>query len=322
MKKLWLIGFALCVLCSGVVAYGVTSVFLKTSGDRAFNIFDVHLSLFHPAPHPAPKNETSLFKEEAALGVPHKALYKVELVERNSSAQVVNISGEMYFEWKPVCGAWTTNHRFNILYEYADNPQLRMVSDFTTYEQMNGSGFDFNSRRRRNGELYEELRGHAVMSSDGGAGEAEYTLPDTLQFDLPPGTLFPMAHSLAVLKAAREGKTFSRNIIFDGSDQEGPAEVNTFIGPVFDTASLVGSFPGAVDKTLLTSPARHVRLAFFPLSSANPDSDYEMDMVLHENGVISDMRVDYKAFAVTQKLVGLEKLSGENCAIKPVVTRQ
>ncbi len=38
-----------------------------------------------------------------------------------------------------------------------------------------------------------------------------------------------------------------------------------------------------------------------------------MNMVLQDNGVISDMRVDYKDFSVTQKLIGLEPVKAESC---------
>jgi hypothetical protein len=34
---------------------------------------------------------------------------------------------------------------------------------------------------------------------------------------------------------------------------------------------------------------------------------------LHDNGVISDMVVDYKDFSVTQKLIGLESLPRVSC---------
>lgn len=250
---------------------------------------------------------------DVAQVAPHKAIYKIEMVEKRSGTQVLDISGEMFFEWKPVCEAWTTDHRFNLLYSYADSPPMRITSDFATYERHAGDTFDFNSRRRRDGELYEELRGQATMPSHTAAGQALFTLPDGLSFDLPSGTLFPMAHTMAVIKAAREGKKFYAATIFDGSDEEGPAEVNAFIGaPVNAMAQIAPS--ATIDSALINVPAWNVRLAFFPLNSDEADSDYEMNVVFHENGVISDMIVEYKDFTVTQKLVALERVRGADCA--------
>lgn len=246
---------------------------------------------------------------ELARIAPHKALYKIEMVEKRGS-QVLNISGDMFFEWKPGCEAWTTDHRFNLNYEYPDSPPMRITSDFTTYERFDGDSFDFHSRRRRDGEMYEQLRGRATMAKDG--GEAGFTMPDGLIFDLPQGTLFPMGHTMAVLRAIRQGQKFFSATIFDGSDIEGPTEVNAFIGGPADVSGWQET-SGAIDKTLLSGPAHHIRLAFFPLARVEPDSDYEMSIVLHENGIISDMYVEYKDFSVTQKLVGLESVKAEGC---------
>src|SRR5262245_3315273 len=117
------------------------------------------------------------------LLAPHQALYKIEMVSKKSSTQIINIGGEMFFDFKPVCDAWTTSHRFNLSYEYADSPPLKVTSTFSTYEMQDGKSFDYNSRRRRNGEIYEELRGEASL--DGAkTGKALYSKPDKLSFDL------------------------------------------------------------------------------------------------------------------------------------------
>jgi hypothetical protein len=54
-------------------------------------------------------------------------------------------------------------------------------------------------------------------------------------------------------------------------------------------------------------------MAFFPLANDSESSDYEMDVVLHDNGVISAMTVDYGEFSVSQKLVALEKVDAPVC---------
>ena len=44
--------------------------------------------------------------------VPHKALYEIRLAETKSGSQIVNISGQMFYEWKSACDAWISDHRF------------------------------------------------------------------------------------------------------------------------------------------------------------------------------------------------------------------
>lgn len=246
---------------------------------------------------------------------PHKALYDIRLSGTKSGSQIVNIAGQMFYEWQPVCDAWTSSHRFNILYEYADSPPMRITSDFSTHETFDGTSFNFTSRRRRDGELFEELRGYAAIG-DEGAGTAAYTMPEGVSFTLPQGTLFPMAHSIGMAQAVKAGKTFYNAVIFDGSDEEGPVEINTFIGKLIDGNSVFEDSPN-LDKTLLGSPAHEVRLAFFPLKKETAAADYEMNLVFHDNGVISDMEIEYDDFTITQKLIAIEPLEG-GCNAPPI----
>ena len=241
---------------------------------------------------------------------PHKALYEIKLVSTHSGSQILNISGQMFYEWESSCDAWISNHRFNMLYEYADTAPMRVSSDFSTHEPFDGLSFNFTSQRKRDGELFEELRGQALIKPEGaGAGHADYSIPPELAFDLPAGTLFPMGHTMNVAEKIKEGKKFYKATIFDGSDDAGPVEVNAFIGKPVEQPNLQqveGS--GMIDQKLIQSPARSVRLAFFPVNTPEATSDYEMTMVLHENGVISDMTIEYDDFSVSQKLIALEEM--------------
>lgn len=238
---------------------------------------------------------------------PHKALYNIELVSTKSGSQIVNVSGQMLYEWQPSCDAWTSNHRFNLSYEYADSPAMRITSDFSTYETYDGRSLNFSSQRKRDGRLFEELRGQATIDENG-KGTALYTKPKGLEFELPEGALFPAGHTLGVLDAIARGKKFYKAVIFDGSDEQGPVEVNTFIGDIVDVLALHPDLPEEVDRALLVSPGRKVRLAFFPLSGEESTADYEMSMVFHDNGVVSEMHVEYDDFSIRQNLIALESL--------------
>lgn len=237
---------------------------------------------------------------------PHKGLYEIKLAGTKSGSQIINISGQMFYEWQPTCGAWTSNHRFNLFYEYADTPSMQITSDFSTYETFDGKSMNFTSQKKRDGQLFEEMRGQATIE-EGGAGKAVFTLPKDLVYDLPEGALFPMMHSLHVIDAVKEGKKFYKSVIFDGSDQEGPVEINAFIGKSISPPAALNS-SADIDATLIKSPARQVRLAFFPLNDPSATSDYEMNITFHENGVISDMLIEYDDFSVHQTLIALESL--------------
>ncbi len=266
-------------------------------------VFAISLALFC-----APTQAGEIQNKAQLLGFkPHKALYDIKLNGSRSGSQILNISGQMFYEWQPSCDAWTTNHRFNILYEYADSAPMRITSNFSTYETFDGQSLNFTSQRKRDGEIFEEMRGNAVIPA-GVNGNAEFTIPAELEFDLPQGTLFPVAHTMAVAEQMREGKKFYTTTIFDGSDEEGPVSVNAFIGKSVQPVQLEKELHGALDKKLLESPARAVRLAFFPLSDEESTSDYEMNLVFHENSLISDMLIEYDDFSVSQRLIAVEPI--------------
>lgn len=243
--------------------------------------------------------------------MPHKALYDIRLSSKNSSSKIANIRGKMFYEWQPSCDAWISTHRFDMIYEYSEMPAVRVTSDFSTYESFDGQNFNFTSQRKRDGIVFEEVRGNVSANGADYPNEAVYTIPEDLIFDLPKGTLFPMAHTLDVLKSVKEGKKFYKATIFDGSDEEGPVDVNSFTGKpaIYKVPEQHKAY---IDANLVNNKSWDMRLAFFPLHKPDSTSDYEMSLIFHENGVISDMEIEYGEFSVTQKLVAIEAL-GDAC---------
>lgn len=245
---------------------------------------------------------------EKAEFIPHKALYELELAGTKSGSQIVNITGQMFYEWYPSCDGWISNNHFTIFYEYADLPGFGVSSDFSTFESFDGQKMDFTSQRKRDRVVLSQVRGYAEKNNKTGEnGKAAFSIPYGLNYELPTGTFFPMEHSLSVLKAKKAGKKFYNATVFDGSDENGPLEINAFIGREVEPNIVMNK---DIDADLLKSPASSIRLAFFPLKDSASSSDYEMSAVFHDNSVISDMLIDYDDFSVHQKLVALEKLEG------------
>ena len=245
---------------------------------------------------------------------PHKALYDISLVATRSGSQIINISGQMFYEWKPTCDAWITDHRFNLFYEYADAPGMQITSDFSTYENFDGKDFNFSARRKRNNDIYQEFRGNAVIADKG--GEATFTVPENLNFELDPNLMFPMGHTVEMIRKARSDNNFFKATVFDGSDDEGPVSINTFIGEPINAMQLIKPSE-FLDMALLNTKAWNVRMAVFPVLNEEEEPDYEMSMIFHDNGIISDMVIDYDDFSVSQKLVALEKIEGDSCSAAP-----
>lgn len=245
---------------------------------------------------------------EAGL-VPHKALYEISLSARKSSAKVLNVKGKMSYEWQPSCDAWMSTHKFDVMYEYVEAPSVRMTSEFSTYESFDGKEFSYTSQRKQEEHVFQEIRGNVQANGTDYPNEAIFSIPEDLVYNLPKGTLFPTAHSIHLMKKVKAGKKFDNAIMFDGSDADGPIEINTFIGqPSVFTPD--DSYKDHIDPEMISAPARKMRSAFFVLSTPQETADYEMSMIFHDNGVISDMEVEYGDFSIVQRLVAIEKLDG------------
>ena len=242
----------------------------------------------------------------------HRALYEINMVATHAGSSVQNISGKMFYETRPGCEAWTNKHRFSLFYEYGDSPGLHIETDFSTFEHFDGTSFNFTSRRKRDGELYQELRGVVERATVDEESAAQFSLPEDLHFTLKPKTYFPMQHTAETIVRAQEGEKFFSAQVFDGSDEEGPVEINTIILGADDPRHSI-KMNNAIDATLIDTDAWQVRMAVFPLLNQEPQADYEMTMILHDNGVISDMLINYDDFSITQKLVAIEELEAQ-CA--------
>ncbi len=278
----------LCVLCLSIILF--------------FNSPAIAAGLFG-------KKEISFEQAKEKLQ-PHKAIYDINLVATRSGSPIINISGKMFYEWRQSCAGWIADHRFNLFYEYADGPAMRITSDFSTFETLTGKDFSFSAQRKRDDTLYQEFRGTAII--DNNKNIAKFTIPEDLKLELSEETNFPMTHTIKMIKHMMNKDKFFNAIVFDGSDDEGAVEINAFIGKEakIDDALLKDK---AIDKNLLKARAQNIRMAVFPIDSELSTSDYEMSIVFHENGVISDMLVDYDDFSITQKLVALEKIEPVSC---------
>jgi hypothetical protein len=246
----------------------------------------------------------------------HKALYDFRMVAVEAGAGISGIQGKMYYEQDDNCDAWTTEHRFRVEYQYPERRAVRNTSHYVAYEAKDLSQFYFSSEREEDGSTTEQLRGSIAKKSDGTA-MAEYARPGDLSYPLPQGYMLPTQQTNEVIRRARAGETFFDAVMFDGTDADGPVEVNTYIGKKVTAEEIekIAAKNPKIDRSLLSPDAWHVRMAVFPLKDRQGMTpSYEMDLILHDNGVVSWSLVDYKSFRVEQKLLALEKIAPKKCS--------
>jgi hypothetical protein len=237
---------------------------------------------------------------------PHRAVYKMTLERAQSASGVVGAGGTMLYQWADSCDGWTIEQRYKLRMQYSEQEDAELSISFVTWEAKDGLRYRFNVRKLKDGETTEELRGDAHLDAPGGSGEAKFVRPEATTVGLPAGTLFPTAHTLALIEAATAGATFLSKQVFDGGTVEGPFEVTGGIG----SAHAVDA--GAKDP-LLRKRWWPIRLAFFPADSQSPQPDYELGMDLQDNGIARELILDYGNFVVRAKLESIEAMPKPHC---------
>ncbi|MES2729877.1 MAG: DUF1849 family protein [Pseudomonadota bacterium] len=267
---------------------------------------------------PPPQHDAAL----AAGMAPHRAAYDIQLVSVRNGSQIINVTGKMTYSWEASCEGWVTNHGFKIAYEYAENPPLRIESQFSTLESLDGAKMRFSSSSRHNGEPGDVIRGHATIAKTlknadtQSAGLAVYDLPEATKLTLPANTMFPMTHTLQVLRQAKAGQPFLSRPLFDGSDTDGITQVSAVIGkPKVLDMQARKDWPKSWPAKMRAWP---LNLAFFA-QAENEAGEAEYDLTAHllENGVMREMTIAYKDFKVRHVLTKVEALPVVKCTFPP-----
>ena len=238
----------------------------------------------------------------AAELAPHRALYTLGLERSDGDSGVTGASGTMAYELGETCDAWTVEQRYRLKMGYSESPDVTIASSLVSSEAKNGLRYRFDHKETRAGEE-EKTAGTARLDGEDKGGTVDFDTPSDKKIKLPPHLLFPTAHTALLIDNAAAGDNFVSKQIFDGGDADAPVLVSAVIG------ARVGPDPELARKNpLLDRPGWRVRLAFFPPDQKVEKPDYEITMVLLDNGVSRDMVIDYGDYAIRARLDDIEAL--------------
>lgn len=233
----------------------------------------------------------------------HRAIYQLTLA--SARGDIVAAGGSMAYEMIDACDGWTVRQRLRITITDRENRNIEMGTDYATLESKDGLTMRFNMRQTAETAVTSETEGTASLLSTGAAGEAKYKVPGEATKPLPPGTMFPTMHTVAILEAARAGKKFLAIPLFDGTVATGSQ----------DTSVAIFSWDPPKEHrfpVLAVLPSTRVRIAFFDKASATATPDYELGMRYWENGIADDMTMDFGDFVLRATMIELSVLP-KNC---------
>ncbi|CAH2601598.1 ATP/GTP-binding site motif A [Rhodovastum atsumiense] len=228
--------------------------------------------------------------EPAAPMAAHRALYTLTL-EQARASEVAGASGTMAYEVLDACDGWASRQRLEMTIINRDGQDIQMLSDYTTWESKDGLKMRFRMRQTTEQAVTSEVAGEASLERVGGPGTVHYSVPEDTTKDLPAGTLFPMAHTEAILAAARAGKKFITLPLFDGTSEKGGQDSSVAI------SSWGGPRPSKWPD-LAKLPSGRVHVAFFDRGTSSQQPDYEVSMRYWDNGVADELDMDFGEFVM------------------------
>ena len=240
----------------------------------------------------------------------HRARYNLVLENARPGSGISGVSGKMAVEWQDSCSGWTFEYHSVIDVEFSESKSIRLTSTATSWESRDGEKYRFSVRHKTNGKEVERIEGVARAKA-GAAGLVEFSAPKRQKVRLPRGTLFPIAHSLSVIKSAQRGKVpvFLSQTVFDGMDVKGLYQVNAAIGH----HSKTNTGAGAGNKALKAVQSWHVSLGYFGTNSRKAEPEHEIKMRLYANGVADNMLMDFDEFTIRGRLDRLDFLPNTKC---------
>ena len=227
----------------------------------------------------------------------HRAIYTLTL-SSSRGGEVIAATGTMGYEVIDACDGWAVRQRLSMKLTNTDGQDIQMVSDYATWESKDGLKFRFHMKQTTDTAVTSQTDGDATLAPAGGPGEAHYTVPEDATKKLPAGTLFPMAHTSAIIAGAQTGKKFFGLPLFDGTDDAGAEDSSVVV--------LDWKQPETSKYPVLSDlPSTRVRLAFFDRSKNNDVPTYQVGMRYWENGVADNLQMDFGDFVMNATMTEL-----------------
>lgn len=253
---------------------------------------------------------------------PHRAVYDISLIDSVPGSGVAGVSGRMVYELNgSPCDGYTQNMRFVTVMTNQEGQETLSDLRNSSWEEAGGKKLRFSSSQYQNDQLADTSQGDANRAGSGQVSTGVNLIkPAKKRVALPADVYFPMQHATSLIEAAKSGRRFFAANLYDGSEKgEKYYLTNTVIGNKIApgakafTASLKGTEPLA---TLNSWP---LTISYFDVGKEKEDAvpAYELSFRYFENGVTTDLKINYGEFSIRGDLKELTFLDQGKCPSAP-----
>ena len=251
----------------------------------------------------------------AAVVVPHRAIYELQMLRANQGANLGGISGRMVYEVTgSECDGWTVSFRLVNNFEYKEGNSRLIDTQSSSWETGDGKEMNYSEKAFVDSKPDVEKRLMVSREAKDGVGLGKITLPKELKFSITGETIFPMRHQLRLMDAAEKGESRDVSLIYDGSDDAKPVRAITTIGRKIGAGESKDDNTNPNATELKNLPSWPISIGYYPADDNNAETPlYQISFDMYENGVSTGLVMDYGNYALSGKLSHLEFLKPESC---------
>ncbi len=237
----------------------------------------------------------------------HQAVYDLNLDQVHQNGSFEAVRGRVVMKVEQSCDGLIVNQR--MVLEMINFDGDAIISDYTlsTWEDNDGRMMRFDMANMLNGQLLEKYSG--IAQRDEAGVTVTFRVPPNTSLTLPDGVIFPGEHSRQVIKAAAAGRRLLSAKVYDGNGEEG----------LSDTLAVIGKGQTLLQAEDIAKPLQGrtywpLQISYFDLRGQQTEPDYKISMKIFDNGVATDLHLDYMDFSLKGELSELTMLEMEKCS--------
>lgn len=248
---------------------------------------------------------------------PHRAVYDLSLDDAKSGSGVAAVTGRIVYELNGSgCEGYAQSMRF-VTQTFNQEGDVQTTDLRTSsWEEVPARRLRFSTSTYQNEIPAEQTQGVAKRAQGSGNATVELVRPAEREVQLPGNIYFPIQHSMAIIRSAREGKIVLAADLFDGSETG---------DKIYATSTAMGRQIKAGEGAAITLtkgaggldsvPSWPISVSYFAPAVAKGDAVplYEMSYRFHENGVTSNLRINHGDFAIRGEIKELTYFEASAC---------
>jgi EipB-like len=246
---------------------------------------------------------------------PHRAFYVLEADKLDNKGGVSAIAGKLAYEITgSECEGYAVNYRIANRYIQGEGSPQTMDVQLNSFESGDGLELDMKQKQYVNASLESETRVKAKKPKDGGPVTGEMEGKETKTFTVDATAIFPTAFQRKLMQDAEKGESRSVSLVYEGSDDVKPSKAISFIGGKKQGTVVPSGADASTLEALNKLPYWPVTVSYYDINAKGDDEPtYAASFNMLENGVSTDLVLDYGSYTLKGKLEKIEMLKAEPC---------